>query len=104
MDDHGIGGQLISPTKKKKVIVHEMLDKDDLTEIVQLENVVSQRSEHPSPSFAERLQGINQPSDRWEWPLIINTQQGRYQAKLKPPSRLKPTARRKELQARIYKG
>ena len=51
-----------------------------------VENVVSQRSEHSFPPFAERLQDINQPSDRWGWPLIINTQRERYQAKLKPPS------------------
>ena len=86
MDDHGIGGQLIRPTKM--VIVHTMQDRDDLTKIVQREKVVAQRPEHSFPLFAERLQDINQPSDRWEWQLIINTQQGRYQARLKPPSRL----------------
>ena len=41
MDDHGIGGQLISPTKI--VIVHTMQDRDDLTKIVQREKVVNQR-------------------------------------------------------------
>ena len=65
-----------------------MQDRDDLTKIVQREKVVAQRSEHSFPLFAERLRDINQPSDRWEWQLIINTQQGRYQARLKPPSRL----------------
>ena len=86
MDDHGIGGQLIRPTKM--VIVHTMQDKDDLTKTVQREKVVAQRCEHSFPLFAEPLQDINQPSDRWEWQLIINTQQRRYQARLKPPSRL----------------
>ena len=70
------------------VIVHTMQDRDDLNKIVQREKVVAQRSEYSFPLFAERLQDINQPSDRWEWQLIINTQQGRYQARLKPPSRL----------------
>jgi len=86
MDDHGIGGQLICPTKM--VIVHTLQDRDDLTKIVQREKVVSQRLGHSFPLFAEPLQDINQPSDRWGWQLIINTQQGRYQARLKPPSRL----------------
>ena len=86
MDDHGIGGQLIRPTKM--VIVHTIQDRDDLTKIVQREKVVAQRPEHSFPLFAERLRDINQPLDRWEWQLIINTQQGRYKARLKPPSRL----------------
>ena len=86
MDDHGIGGQLIRPTKM--VIIHTIQDRDDLTKIVQREKVVAQRPEHSFPLFAERLRDINQPSDRWEWQLIINTQQGRYKARLKPPSRL----------------
>ena len=70
------------------VVVHTMQDRDDLTKIVQREKVVAQRPEHSFPLFAERLRDINQPSDRWEWQLIINTQQGRYQARLKPSSRL----------------
>ena len=41
-----------------------------------------------SHSSRNGYEDINQPSDRWEWQLIINTQQGRYKAKLKPPSRL----------------
>ena len=86
MDDHGIGGQLIRPTKM--VIVHTKQYMDDLTKTVQREKVVAQRPEHSFPFFVELLQDINQPSNRWEWQLIINTQQGRYQARLKPPSRL----------------
>ena len=70
------------------VIVHTIQDRDDLNKIVQREKVAAQTSEHSFPLFTERLQDINQPSDRWEWQLIINTQQRRYQARLKPPSRL----------------
>ena len=72
MDDHGIGGQLIRPTKI--VIVHTMRVMDDLNKTVLREKVVAQRHEHSEP-----LQGINQPSDRWEGQLIINTLRGRYQ-------------------------
>ena len=86
MDDHGIGGQLIRPTKI--VIVHTMQVMDDLNKTVLREKVVAQRHEHSLPLLAEPLQDINQPLDRWEGQLIINTLQGRYQARLKPPSRL----------------
>ena len=61
---------------------------DDLNKTVMRENVVTQRHEHSFPLLAEPLQDINQPLDRWEGQLIINTLQGRYQARLKPPSRL----------------
>ena len=77
---------MIRPTKM--VIVHTMQDRDDLDKIVPREKVVAQTSGRSFPLFAERLQDINQSSDRWEWQLIINTQQRRYQARLKPPSRL----------------
>ena len=77
---------VICPTKT--IIVHTMQDRDDLTKIVQGEKVVARRLEYLFPLFAERLQDINQLSDRWEWQLIINTQQGCYKARLKPPSRL----------------
>ena len=79
-------GQLIRPTKI--VIVHTMQVMDDLNKTVLREKVVTQRYEHSFPLFAEPLQDINQPSDRWEGQVIINTLQGRYKARLKPPSRL----------------
>ena len=69
-------------------IVHATQDMDDLNKIVQREKVVAQRLEHSFPLFTEWLRDINQPTDRWEWQLIINTQQGHYKARLKPPSRL----------------
>ena len=46
----------------KSLTVHAMKDKVDLTNIVQPENVVSQKIR----TLAERLQDINQPSDRWD--------------------------------------
>ena len=46
----------------KSLTIHAMKDKDDLTNIVQPENVVSQKIR----TLAERLQDINQPSDRWD--------------------------------------
>ena len=52
------------------------------------EKVVAQRHEHSFPLLEEPLQDINQLLDRWEGQLIINTLQGRYQAGLKPPSRI----------------
>ena len=77
---------MIRPTKT--VIVHTMQVRDDLNKTVLREKVVAQRHEHSLPLLAEPLQDINQPLDRWEGQLIINTLQGRYQARLKPPSRL----------------
>ena len=74
MDDHGIGGQLIRLTKI--VIVHTMRVMDDLNKTVLREKVVAQRHEHLLPLLAEPLQDINQPLDRWEGQLIINTLQG----------------------------
>ena len=53
MDDHGIGGQLIRPTKTS--IVHTTQDMDDPNKIVQKEKVVPQRPEHSFPLFTERL-------------------------------------------------
>ena len=93
------------------VIVHTMQVINDLNKTVLREKVVAQKHEHSYsfPLFAEPLQDINQPSDRWEGQLIINTLQGRYQARLKPPGKIKasiktpPTARRNHLQAHIYK-
>ena len=78
--------KLIGPTKVP--IVHTMQVMDDLNKTILGKRVVAQRHEHSFPLFAEPLQDINQPSDRWEGQLIINTLQGRYQARLKPPSRL----------------
>ena len=77
---------MIRPTKI--VFVHTMQVVDDLNKTVLREKVVAQRHEHSPPLFAEPLQDINQPLDRWEGQFIINTLQGRYQARLKPPSRL----------------
>ena len=77
---------VIRPTKI--VIVHTMQVMDDLNKTVLREKVVAQRHEHSFPLLAGPLQDINQPLDRWEGQLIINTLQGRYRARLKPPSRL----------------
>ena len=46
----------------KSLTVHAMKELVDLTNIVQPENVVSQKIR----TLAERLQDINQPSDRWD--------------------------------------
>ena len=70
------------------IIVHTMLDMDDLNKTVLREKAVAQGHEHPSPLLEESLQDINQPLGRWEGQLIINTLQGRYQARLKPPLKL----------------
>ena len=53
------------------VIVHTMQDRDDLDKIVPREKVVAQTSGRSLALFAERLQDINQSSDRWEWQLIV---------------------------------
>ena len=70
------------------IIVHTMLDMDDLNKTVLREKAVAEGHEHPSPLLEESLQDINQPLDRWEGQLIINILQGRYQARLKPPLKL----------------
>ena len=61
---------------------------DDLNNIVLKKKAVAQGRENSFLLLEEPLQNINQPLDRWEWQLIINTPQGRYQARIKPPSRL----------------
>ena len=53
---------IVSDKPDKSLTVHAMKDKVDLTNIVQPENVVSQKIR----TLAERLQDINQPSDRWD--------------------------------------
>ena len=78
----------MSDTPDQIIIVQTMPVMDDLNKTILRERVVAQGHEHSSPLLEEPLQDINQPLDRWEEQLIINTLQGGYQARLKPPSKL----------------
>ena len=66
-------GSIISSTS-----IRSWLGMDDLTKIVLEEVAVVQGRVNPPPLLEEPLWNINQPPDRWEGQLTINTPQGRY--------------------------